>query len=104
MHMGTLPISGSLKPANLVHIILNNGAHDSVGGQPTVALDIDILSMARAAGYTDVFLAETRQELHSTLLELKRSVGPRLLRSAFDAGRERISVAPTGERRMDFMR
>jgi phosphonopyruvate decarboxylase len=65
MHMGALSINGSLKPANFAHIILNNGAHDSVGGQPTVGLSIDILGMARAVGYAEVFLAETRQELHA---------------------------------------
>ena len=79
MHMGSLAITGSLKPRNFKHIVLNNGAHDSVGGQPTVGLTIDVLAIARAAGYTNVFLAETRQELDFTLLGLKQSVGPSLL-------------------------
>lgn len=95
MHMGALSISGSLKPANFTHIILNNGAHDSVGGQPTVGLDIDVLGMARAAGYTNVFLAETRQELHSTLLDLKQSVGPGLLEIHVRRGARKDLGRPT---------
>lgn len=95
MHMGALSINGSLKPANFAHIILNNGAHDSVGGQPTVGLNIDVLDMARAAGYTNVFLAETRQELHSTLLDLKQSVGPSLLEIRVRRGARKDLGRPT---------
>lgn len=95
MHMGALSINGSLKPANFIHIILNNGAHDSVGGQPTVGLDIDVLGMARAAGYTNVFLAETRQELHPTLLGLKQSVGPSLLEVRVRRGARKDLGRPT---------
>ena len=36
MHTGSLGIIGDLKPSNYKHIIFNNGAHDSVGGQPTI--------------------------------------------------------------------
>ncbi|UVT19461.1 MAG: phosphonopyruvate decarboxylase [Nitrospira sp.] len=79
MHMGALALNGTLKPRNLKHIILNNGAHDSVGGQPTVARDVDILGIARAASYEQVFRAQTKQELQSCLEELKRSIGPSLL-------------------------
>ena len=42
MHMGGLAIVGSMSPRNLKHIVINNGAHDSVGGQPTVGFNIDI--------------------------------------------------------------
>jgi len=79
MHMGALPIAGVLKPANLKHIVLNNGAHDSVGGQPTVGLNIDILGIARACSYQLVVQAETPQELQACLQELRRSKGPCLL-------------------------
>ena len=42
MHMGSLAIIGSQAPANLHHVVLNNGAHDSVGGQPTAGLAVDL--------------------------------------------------------------
>lgn len=79
MHMGALPIAGALKPENFKHIVLNNGAHDSVGGQPTVGLNIDILGIARACSYRLVLQAETPQELQACLKELQHSKGPCLL-------------------------
>lgn len=79
MHMGALPIAGALKPENFKHIVLNNGAHDSVGGQPTVGLRIDILGIARACSYRLVLQAETPQELQASLKELQQSKGPCLL-------------------------
>ncbi len=79
MHMGALPIAGALKPENFKHIVLNNGAHDSVGGQPTVGLNIDILGIARACSYRLVLQAETPQELQACLKELQQSKGPCLL-------------------------
>jgi phosphonopyruvate decarboxylase len=67
MHMGTLAIIGVKKPRNLRHIVLNNGAHDSVGGQSTIALDIDLPGIARACGYVNVYLARTAVELRAAL-------------------------------------
>lgn len=79
MHMGGLAITGVLKPRNFKHIIVNNGAHDSVGGQPTVAFDVDVPGIAHACGYESVFCVQTKQELQSSLEELQRSSGPSLL-------------------------
>ena len=50
MHTGGAAIIGSLAPRNLLHFVLNNGAHDSVGGQDTVGFRIDIPAIARACG------------------------------------------------------
>jgi phosphonopyruvate decarboxylase len=79
MHMGALAITGVLNPGNFKHIVLNNGAHDSVGGQPTAGFEMDILAIARACSYRMVVQAQTPQELQSGLQELKRSKGPGLL-------------------------
>jgi phosphonopyruvate decarboxylase len=65
MHLGALAIIGSRKLTNFRHIILNNGAHDSVGGQPTVALQIDMPAIARACGYDAVYSVKTKDELHA---------------------------------------
>lgn len=54
MHMGGLATIGSSRTGNLLHIVLNNGAHDSVGGQPTVAFNIALTDVARACGYDAV--------------------------------------------------
>lgn len=51
MHMGNLAIAGQSGCANLTHIVLNNAAHDSVGGQPTVGDAIDLSAIADACGY-----------------------------------------------------
>ncbi|MDR3341621.1 MAG: phosphonopyruvate decarboxylase [Treponema sp.] len=69
MHMGALATIGVRKPRNYRHIVLNNGAHDSVGGQPTIGLRIDLPAIARAAGYARVYTARTKDELHRMLAE-----------------------------------
>jgi len=79
MHMGALAIAGALKVPNFKHIVLNNGAHDSVGGQPTVGFTVDMLGIARAAAYERVLRAQTQHELEACLVDLKRSKGPSLL-------------------------
>lgn len=54
MHLGGLATIGTSEAGNLLHIVLNNGAHDSVGGQPTVAFKVSLPDMARACGYDEV--------------------------------------------------
>ena len=63
MHMGGMAIIGDYCPKNLVHIVFNNGAHDSVGGQPTVGQKIDIEAIAKAVGYTDVVCVDNEMAL-----------------------------------------
>ena len=52
MHMGAMAIIGSVNPKNLIHIVINNGAHETVGGMPTVAKTIDMTQIAKACGYS----------------------------------------------------
>jgi len=51
MHMGALAVIGSRRPENLVHVVINNAAHETVGGMPTVADRIDLTGIAKACGY-----------------------------------------------------
>ena len=67
MHMGGMATLASQHPANLVHAVINNGVHDSVGGQPTVSRDIDMHGIAEAMGYRTVRTVETREELEEAL-------------------------------------
>lgn len=67
MQMGGMATIGTRKPGNLVHIVLNNGAHDSVGGQPTVGLQIDLPSIARSCGYPDVYTTDSSEGLKAVL-------------------------------------
>jgi phosphonopyruvate decarboxylase len=77
MHMGVLAAIGNLGPPNFRHIILNNGAHDSVGGQPTLGLKIDIPGIAKACGYREARRVASLEELRAVLKEKKQ--GPVLI-------------------------
>ena len=71
MQMGGMATIGVRKPKNLVHFVLNNGAHDSVGGQPTVGLQIDLPAIAKACGYENVYAVASASELDRVLAEIK---------------------------------
>lgn len=77
--MGSLAIVGSLHPENYVHVVFNNGAHDSVGGQPTVALDIDLCKIAQACGYEIVLSVSDNEGLCEALKKIQQIRGPILL-------------------------
>ncbi len=72
MHMGSLAIIGSRHPRNLVHVLLNNGAHDSVGGQSTVAREIDFPEIAKACGYAQWYRVSTPTQLESALAKIAK--------------------------------
>ena len=67
MHMGGMAIIGDYAPKNLVHIVFNNGAHDSVGGQPTVGQMIDVEAIAKAVGYADVISVDSQMSLMAAM-------------------------------------
>ncbi len=69
MHLGALAILGSRKPGNFTHIVMNNGVHDSVGGQPTDIGALDLVKLASAAGYRKIESVSTREELRQILSE-----------------------------------
>ncbi len=95
MHMGSLAIIGQQAPQNLKHIILNNGAHDSVGGQPTVGFQLDIPSIAKACGYKTVLQAETKEDVINKINELKAGSGPSLLEIKVNKGARKDLGRPT---------
>lgn len=74
MHMGGLAIIGDYNPKNLVHIVFNNGAHDSVGGQPTVGQKIDIGIIAKAVGYVDVISVDSQESLVSAMNHVNNAI------------------------------
>ncbi|SEM55986.1 phosphonopyruvate decarboxylase [Prevotella sp. ne3005] len=67
MHMGSMAIVASKAPKNYVHVVFNNGAHDSVGGQPTVGLKIDLPAVAKAVGYKTVYSVDNKEKLEEIL-------------------------------------
>lgn len=74
MHMGGMAIIGDYCPKNLVHIVFNNGAHDSVGGQPTVGQKIDIEAIAKAVGYADVISVDSHEALMFAMNHVNNAV------------------------------
>ena len=79
MHMGSAAVLASLRPKNLTHIILNNGAHDSVGGQPTIGFQIDVQQFAIAVGYQHVGGAAAAEEVPPLMKRFALLDGPKLL-------------------------
>ena len=109
MHMGAMAVMGANSPDNLVHIVINNGAHETVGGMPTVASYIDIVSAAKACGYKHTFSADNPSELDKaleyaksniglTLIEVKCSIGARA-----DLGRPTTSAIDNKNNFMSFL-
>jgi phosphonopyruvate decarboxylase len=86
MQMGSLPVAASLPAANLKHIVINNGAHDSVGGQATIAFEIDLAGIAKASGYRVVLRAETSAQITDALRELRAAAGPAFLEIRVNKG------------------
>ena len=76
MHMGTLALIGHQQPENYVHVLLNNGAHETVGGMPTVSETVDYGKIALACGYRHAFLARSAQELEAVLGQAEGLQGP----------------------------
>lgn len=83
-----MAVIGANKPKNLIHVVINNGAHETVGGMPTVAAEIDLVTIAKACGYqnavsvddfdaldSELEAAKERKEL--SLIEVKCSIGAR---------------------------
>lgn len=71
MHMGAMALIGANKPNNLVHIVINNGAHESVGGMPTVADSIDLVTIAKACGYPNAVMVDSYEDLDTELEKAK---------------------------------
>ncbi len=95
MHMGSMAIVANKSPANYVHVVFNNGAHDSVGGQPTVGLKIDLPAVAKAVGYKDALTADSKESLADALGKVRNIEGPVLLEVKVKKGNRKDLGRPT---------
>ena len=93
MHMGSMAIVANKAPTNYVHVVFNNGAHDSVGGQPTVALKIDLPAIAKAVGYKKIFSVDNKEALQNHLSNL--GDGPVFLEVKVKKGNRKDLGRPT---------
>ncbi len=110
MHMGAMAVIGTNKLTNLIHIIINNGAHETVGGMPTVASQIDLGAIAKAFGYPNVVSVDSFEDLDRELenakerdelsfIEIKCAIGARE-----DLGRPTTTALENKTRFMDYLR
>lgn len=108
MQMGGVATIGAEHPLNFTHILLNNGAHDSVGGQPTAGRRIDLPAIARGAGYSSAIRVTTREELERALRS--RGAGPNLIEvivrkgARKDLGRPKETPQENRDLLIDFIR
>lgn len=88
MHMGSMAVLGVYAPKNMIHVVINNGAHETVGGMPTVASKIKIAEIAKACGYPytvtidnfrdlDRELEEAKERKNLSFLEVQCAIGAR---------------------------
>lgn len=107
MHMGAMAVIGATAPENMIHIIINNESHETVGGMPTVASKIDFVKLADACGYPYAVCVDNLEDLDRELntvknmnelcmIEIKCSIGSRK-----DLGRPTTTAL---ENKENFMR
>jgi len=110
MHMGSLAIAGVRQPENLTHIVINNGAHETVGGLPTVGNRLNFCETAKTLGYTHTFRAENEDELATVLDNIKNIHGTIFieiicnLSSRADLGRPTTTPIENKNALMDYLR
>lgn len=110
MHAGNMAIIGSVAPSNYYHIVFNNGAHDSVGGQPTVGHQVDIPSVAKSFGYKTVLTVDNESDLVQQLESLTQKDAPLLLEikvkkgARADLGRPTTTPIENKEALMTFLK
>ena len=109
MHMGAMALLGANAPRNVVHVVINNGAHETVGGMPTVAEKIDMCKIAEGCGYPSVVsvdsfkvldkaLNEAKKAAKLTFIEVKCSIGAR-----DDLGRPTTTAKENKENFMKYL-
>lgn len=110
MHMGAMAVIGANTPKNLVHVVINNGAHETVGGMPTVANKIDLVGIAMACGYPNAVSVDTFECLDRELeaaktrnmlsfIEVKCSIGAR-----DNLGRPTTTAIENKQNFMDYLK
>lgn len=110
MHMGSMAVLGANAPKNMIHVIINNGAHETVGGMPTVASKIDLVAIAKACGYPNAVSVDSFETLDAaieaakarndlSLIEVKCSIGAR-----DDLGRPTTTALENKQNFMEYLK
>ncbi len=97
MHLGNLTSIGQSGEKNFIHILLNNAAHDSVGGQPTCANHIDLPAIAKACGYQSALSIDQAESISGVVAAMKQSPGPHFLEIKIKKGARADLGRPTSK-------
>jgi len=92
MKLGNLATIGAYRPRNLIHLVLDNGVHDSTGGQPTVSAGVRFASIAAACGYARAFCVDSLAGTSTALADGFAGEGPTLIHARIKPG----SISPLG--------
>ncbi len=109
MHLGSMGIIGEQSPKNFRHILFNNGAHDSVGGQPTIGFQTDFGAIAKSLNYKHQLFTDSLESLSKGAEKLKTLDGPSLMEirvnkgARKDLGRPDISPQANKESFQQFL-
>ena len=111
MHLGALPLIGKRHPRNFIHVVINNGAHDTVGGMPVCSGSLNVAGIASASGYAHVLTADSESSLDRALTEADScDSGPVIIEvrcacgSRGDLGRPTTSPVSNRNELMSFIR
>lgn len=102
MHLGSLAVIGTRALPNLHYVVNDNGAHESVGGQPTVTRDLDVPAILGACGFSPVLTAASADEVAAAMAELAASAGGALVLRTRQGSRDdlgRPTTTPQENRR-----
>lgn len=110
MHLGAMAVIGNVNPSNMIHVVINNGAHETVGGMPTVASKTDLYGIAKSCGYKNVSSVDNFSDLDNvlelatnnnelTFIEIKSAIGSRE-----DLGRPTTTAIENKENFMNYLK
>lgn len=106
MHMGAMAVIGSFAPRNFIHVVIDNGAHETVGGMPTAARKIDLVTIAKACGYSHAVSVDDFDVLDKELEAAKKRNELTLIRAMSAIGARDDLGRPTTtalENKQNFM-
>ena len=97
MNLGSLTTIGTIKPKNLIHLVFDNGSHESTGGQPTCTNSISIAKIAKAANFK-IFQVKNESQFDRILTKIKKLPGPIMILVKIKNSEEisgRVSLKPS---------
>ena len=94
MHLGSMHSAGVIKSKNLKHILLNNGIHESVGGQTTYSDNINFKILSKSLGYKNYILITSKNRINEKIKKFLSSQGPSLLEVKISKGNLKNLIRP----------